>query len=125
MKGATASQIRHTISRLSALNYLDDLAYAERWIEARLNRRPAGRERLKAELLVRGVSESCVDDALSKVLEGIDEEMLARRALERATRGGRTLTPAQASRLLRQWGFEDDVVQHIIEKQHQSERPHP
>src|SRR5512147_691703 len=52
-KGAAPAQIQQTIGRLSDLRYLNDGAYAERWIETRLARRPMGRERLEAELLLK------------------------------------------------------------------------
>ncbi|MCS6294228.1 MAG: RecX family transcriptional regulator, partial [Nitrospira sp.] len=53
-KGASAPQAKQTISRLSDLRYLDDRAYAGRWVESRLARQPMGRERLLAELQAKG-----------------------------------------------------------------------
>jgi regulatory protein len=113
-KGATPSQIKQTVNRLCELRYLDDRAYAQRWIESRLARKPMGRERLKVELLTRGITESLADRALREVLRGVDEEALARRTLKvKQGRGGR-LAPVRAARLLRQRGFEEETIDRII-----------
>lgn len=76
-----------------------------------------GRERLKAELLAKGVAGSLADRAIREVLRGVDEETLARRALKvKQGRGGR-LAPVRAARLLRQWGFEEETIDRIIGSQ--------
>ena len=80
-KGAPAAQVKQVMTRLSAHRYLDDRAYAARWVESTLARRPMGRDRLKRELLARGLGESLADDAIIEGLQGLDEETLARRAL--------------------------------------------
>lgn len=113
-KGASPAQIQRTINRLSDLRYLNDHAYAVRWLERRLARKPMGRERLKAELLATGVAESVVEGAMGEALQGVDEEVLARRALTmKQGRGGR-LPLVKAARLLRQWGFEEDTIDRMM-----------
>jgi regulatory protein len=113
-KGAAPAQVKRTVNRLSELRYLDDRVYAQRWIESRLARKPMGRERLKAELLARGIAESHADRAIREVLRGVDEEALARRALRvKQGRGGR-LAPLKAARLLRQRGFEEETIDRIM-----------
>ena len=113
-KGATPAQAKQTIGRLVDLRYLNDRAYAERWIECRLARQPLGRERLKAELQAKGIGETVTDQAIRASLQGVDEEALARRALKARQRNGRRVTQAQAMRLLRQWGFEEETIDRII-----------
>ena len=113
-KGASPVQTRQIIGRLSDLHYLNDRAYAVRWIEGRLARRPMGRERLEAELLAKGVSEPVAERAIREALRGMDEETLARRALSAVRRAGRRLTPVQSMRLLRQRGFEDETIDRMI-----------
>ena len=113
-KGASASQAKHTVGRLSDLKYLDDRAYAERWIESRLARQPMGRERLLAELQGKGIGEVVAEGAVQNALRETDEETLARRALKAWQRKGRQVTALQAIRLLRQWGFEEETVERII-----------
>lgn len=113
-KGVARSEVRAIVSRLSQLRYLDDRAYAERWIETRMTRRPMGRARLEAELLAQGVADPLVGQAIHGALRNLDEETLARRALRLARQAGRRLTPGQAIRLLRQRGFEEEIVEHIM-----------
>lgn len=113
-KGASASQAKHTVGRLSDLRYLDDRAYAERWIESRLARQPVGRERLLAELQGKGIGEVVAGGAVQNALRETDEETLARRALKAWQRKGRQVTALQAIRLLRQWGFEEETIERTI-----------
>src|SRR5215216_2098838 len=114
-KGASPAQAKRTIDRLSDLRYLNDRAYVERWVDSRLARQPMGRERLKFELQAKGIHDSLVDAVLDEVLKGLDEETLARRALKARHRSGRRgTTPAQAVRLLRQWGFDEEIVARIM-----------
>lgn len=113
-KGASSAQTAQTIGRLSDLRYLNDKAFAERWIDSRLARRPMGRERLKVELLATGVSEGEADRAVREALRGVGEEALARRALAAARRKGRRMTLIQMARLLRQRGFEDETIDRMI-----------
>ncbi|BCA53147.1 Regulatory protein RecX [Nitrospira sp. KM1] len=113
-KGASPSQAKQTVERLVELKYVDDLAYAERWIENRLNRKPVGRARLKAELLARSVPESPAARAIQNVLDGIDEETLARQALRARSRRGASVSPQRVPQLLRQWGFEDETIERIM-----------
>jgi regulatory protein len=113
-KGAAPVRVRRIVARLSDLRYLNDRAYAERWIEARLAGRPMSRERLEAELLAKGVAESVAGHAIRERLQGIDDETLARRVLSAARRAGRGLTLRQQVRLLRQRGFEEDTIDRMI-----------
>ena len=111
-KGASSAQAKHVIHRLFALHYLDDRAYGRRWVEATLSRRPMGLERLKSELLARGLSEKLADEVIERELEGLDEDTLARRAilLQRRSR----LLPQHKADLLRRRGFAEDTIERII-----------
>ncbi|HET8721579.1 MAG TPA: regulatory protein RecX [Nitrospira sp.] len=111
-KGAPPSSIAQVISRLSALKYLDDRAYAARWIEATLARRPMGYDRLKNELMAKGVAERLAHEAIVEGLEGLDEETLARRALQ--LKGGGRRPHRRMVSLLRQRGFAEELIERII-----------
>jgi regulatory protein len=113
-KGASALQAKQAIRRLSDLRYLDDRAYAERWIESRLARQPMGRERLLAELQGKGIQEALAEKAVQDALRGIDEETLAWQALKSWQRKGRRVPLLQAVRLLRQWGFGDEAIERTM-----------
>lgn len=113
-KGASSVQANQTISRLSDLRYLDDRAYAGRWIESRMARQPMGRERLLAELQARGIGESVAERAVREALREVDDDTLAKQALKSWQRKGRRVTVLQAVRLLRQWGFEEETIERTI-----------
>jgi regulatory protein len=113
-KGASPAQVKQIIGRLHDLRYLDDHAYAERWVESRLARKPMGRERLKAELLATGVEEALAEQVIDRALPENGEEALARRVLRMRQYKGRRLLPLQAARLLRQRGFSEDTVDRIM-----------
>lgn len=111
-KGASRTQGRVVIRELERRGYLNDQAYAMRWAETRLLRRPMGRERLKAELLQRGFQESVTERALRKAYQSISEQELACQALEERVRRTR---PLQWVRFLRQRGFDDDTIQQVTQ----------
>lgn len=113
-KGASVAQAKQAIGRLSDLRYLDDRAYAGRWVESRMARQPMGRERLSAELQAKGIQEAVAERAVQEALCEIDEETLARRALKAWQRKGRRVGVLQAVRLLRQWGFEEETIERTI-----------
>ncbi len=114
-KGASPALIHQTTGRLSDLRYLNDRTFAERWVERRLARQPMGPARLKAELQAKGITASLADDTVGKALLNIDQETVARRALESRQRKGRRLTLVQAQLFLRQRGFEEEVIGRMIE----------
>jgi regulatory protein len=113
-KGASSSQTKQVIHRLSRLRYLDDRAYATRWLETTIARRPTGREGLKSGLLTRGLSEALVNDVIGGALQDVDEETLARQALRLQRRNGRRLRPSQTASFLRQRGFAEETIERII-----------
>lgn len=111
-KGASRAQGYAVVRELERRGYLDDQAYAARWAESRLWRRPMGRERLKLELLGRGFEDKVAERALDLAYRSISEQEFACRALE----GRRTsMRPLQWVRFLRQRGFDDDTIQQVTQ----------
>lgn len=113
-KGASSTQTKQVINRLSTLRYLDDRGYATRWIEATIARRPMGLEGLKRELLTRGLSEGLADEVIGGALQDVDEDTLARRALQIHWRNRRRVSPRQTASFLRQRGFAEETIERII-----------
>jgi regulatory protein len=115
-KGASSLQVTQAIHRLSDLRYLNDHAYAQRWVNKRLAVRPMGEARLKAELQAKGISEALAARVTAEAFRGIDERVLTQRALQAARHHGRRLTLSQMVRLLRQRGFSEDTIDRMIEE---------
>lgn len=113
-RGASSAQAERAICRLSDLKYLDDRAFAERWLDRQLSRQPMGAIRLQAELEARGVAGPLAEQVVEEVLRGSNEDLLARRALAAKYRKGRRLRPQDGARLLRQWGFDEEIIARII-----------
>ena len=111
-KGASLAQAQAVVHELERRGYLNDQAYATRWAESRLSRRPMGRERLKAELLQRGFTEQVTERALRNAYQSISEQELACQALEGHIR--RT-GPGQWVRFLRQRGFDDETIHQVTQ----------
>ena len=114
-KGALPDQSERIVARMSALGYLDDRAYAERWVTRLIADRPMGRERLKEELGARGVEHSLAESTIRKALQSVDEDRLARSALDSAQRRGRGLTRMQAAWFLRRRGFGEDTIERMMD----------
>lgn len=87
-KQAPAEVIDKVIDRLQAAELLDDLSFAEVWVENRQTFRPRGRRALRNELRKKGVANSIIDE----VLKDFDDEEAAYQAAERAYPRYRGLT---------------------------------
>ena len=121
-KGASPSQVRAVIRRLTSLRYLDDVGFAARWADRRLARMPMGRARLQEELLATGCPEHIVRATLRATYRKVNERDLA---MQVVTMLGRT-TSAQAlgriARLLNQRGFDEDTIETVMEPLLREER---
>jgi regulatory protein len=115
-RGISSLQAKLAIRRLSDLGYLNDDAYAQRWVERRLAARPMGQERLRAELQAKGVADSLAAQVVADAFRVVNEETLAQRVLKAAQRRGRRLTSTQVGRLLHQRGFTEETINHIMMK---------
>ena len=72
--------IEGVIERLEASQYLNDMSFAEAWVENRMLFRPRGRKMLRQELRTKGVSTEIIEEALLNV----DDEYAMQLALEKA-----------------------------------------
>lgn len=75
--------IAKIITEFKAKGLLDDLAYGKFRAESLLNRKPAGRGFLVADLQAKLVPREIAEEAVKEVLSGVDETASARRLLEK------------------------------------------
>lgn len=115
-RGVDPPHIEQAICRLTDLRYLDDLAYAQRWVEKRLATKPMGPERLKAELQAKGISDGLTDGVLTEVFQHHSEEIVARRAIQ-----GMRSAQRYVARFLHQRGFSDEVIERMMTEFKRSE----
>src|SRR5262245_55818706 len=83
-QGASPPQIRAVVRRLVSLKYLDDAAFAARWIERRLARMPMGCARLQEELLATGCPERIARATIRARYRGVSERDLAMQVVSTA-----------------------------------------
>ena len=114
-KGASLSQIRAAVRRLTSLRYLDDVAFAARWADRRLARMPMGRARLQEELLATGCPEPLVHATLRATYRKISERELAMQLVTMAGRTTSAQTLGRLARLLCQRGFDEDTIETVME----------
>jgi regulatory protein len=113
-KGASPSQVRTAIQRLTSLGYLDDVAFASRWADRRLARMPMGRARLQEELLATGCPGHIVHATLRATYRRVSEWDLAMQVVTRASRTTSAQTPGRVARLLNQRGFDEDTIETVM-----------
>ena len=75
---ASEAIVEGVITRLRKNELVDDVEFAQRWVENRRVFRPRGAFALRAELRQKGVADEVIDGAL----QGLDEESLASAAAE-------------------------------------------
>ena len=113
-KGASPSQVRAVVRRLTSLKYLDDVAFAARWADRRLERMPMGRARMQEELLATGCPEPIVHATLRAAYRKVSERDLA---MQVVTMAGRISSPQarnRIARLLSQRGFDEDTIETVM-----------
>ena len=113
-KGAPPSEIRAAIRRLASLKYLDDAAFAARWVDRRLARMPMGRARLQEELLATGCQEPIVEATLRATYRKVSERDLAQQVVSLAGRTASELALGRLARLLNQRGFDEETIETVM-----------
>ena len=113
-KGASPSQVRAVIRRLTSLRYLDDVAFAARWADRRLARMPMGRARLQEELLATGCPEHIVRATLRATYRKVNEQDLAMQVAMMAGQATSAQTSSRVARLLSQRGFDEDTIEMVM-----------
>ena len=79
-RGAPADVAGAVVADMEARGYVDDRAFAAAWAESRARDRGFGRQRLRQELVARGVARPLVEAAIQRAFEETDELARAHRA---------------------------------------------
>jgi regulatory protein len=83
-RGFGTATVIDVADKLTNCGLIDDVAFADGWVESRNRTQPSGARRLKSELLQKGIDRGIIDGALGGVT-GDGELALARRALSKRT----------------------------------------
>jgi regulatory protein len=115
---AAESRLNAVIARLQDRRYLDDTSYAHDYAKLRQENSSFGRRRVQQDLMRKGVHSEVIATTLDAAYEGVGEEDLARRHLERK----RIRKPvsekeaARVARLLMRAGFSTGTIFRILKK---------
>ncbi len=106
-RGFSAAAVAHAIARVSELGYLDDRAFAESWVQARIAQRRDGVKALTLGLMRRGVGKAIAEEVAYAACPP-EEELAAARVL------AADLAPRAAIRLLTGRGFRSRTIAAVL-----------
>lgn len=96
--------ISSVLTKLKAWDLLDDGHFSKSWVESRSRLLPAGKHRLRSELIQKGIARETIDEAVEAISEG-DEIDLARRALQKRSASLPTEHDARQAAYVRDAGY--------------------
>jgi len=112
------AKISAAIARLKEHRYLDDAAFAQDYAKLRQENASLGRRRVQQDLMRKGVQAPLIAKTLETSFEGVDEEQLARRHLERkrVARPQNDKEAARVMRMLARAGFSTGIIYRILRR---------
>jgi len=112
------AKILAVVARLKEYGYLNDADYAANYAKLRQENTKFGKRRVQQDLTVKGVHSEVIAATLDAVYEGVNEEDLARRHLERkrAKKPANEKEAARVMRMLVRAGFSTGVIFSILKK---------
>jgi regulatory protein len=117
-RGALPGVADAVVADMEARGYVNDRAFAAAWAESRARDRGFGRQRLRQELLARGVAAPVAESAIQRAFEETDELARAQQAAMRRLAILRRGAPGQIARRLhdhlRRRGYSEDVVRRVL-----------
>lgn len=119
-KGFSRDIVEETILYLKNLNYINDERFVLNWGKARIKSKRVGKQRLRQELLGKGVAEKEVSRALHTLYSDIDEFQLAQSCVEKKSWSFRNIDADTKKRRIAQFlqrkGFPGDIILKIIKQ---------
>lgn len=115
--GATGqAKIHAVVARLKEYGYLNDADYAANYAKLRQENAKFGKRRVRQDLAVKGVKADVISSTLDAAYEGVNEEELARRHLERKRikQPANEKEAARVMRMLVRAGFSSGVIYSIL-----------
>ncbi|OGW27953.1 MAG: hypothetical protein A3K09_03250, partial [Nitrospinae bacterium RIFCSPLOWO2_12_FULL_47_7] len=86
-KGFSPLIIQETLDYLRKLNYLNDENFARTWGQSRTQTRKIGKQRLKQELLAKGLDPELAGNAVKLIYSEVDELELAKDCVKKKLAG--------------------------------------
>jgi len=113
-----AATLEAVVGRLKERRYLDDTSYARDYAKLRQENASFGKRRVQQDLIRKGVQATVIGSTLEAAYEGVDEEALARKLLERkrVRKPEDDKAAARVARMLLRAGFASGVIFRILKK---------
>jgi regulatory protein len=102
--GYGAELVEEVLGRMLELEFLDDTAFAQAWVESRDRARPRGEMALRRELALKGIDRALVD------------EVLGERGAARAGLGPRSEAEAHGADEAERASVDEDAARRLIER---------
>lgn len=116
-KGYAPEAVDAAVNRMQELRYLDDEAFAERWVESRQSSRPRSERMLKRELAQKGIDKDTIEQTVADA--GVDEYgdalELARKKYESLRNEDRNVRYRRLSGFLGRRGYGYDIIRQVME----------
>ncbi|HEV2277908.1 MAG TPA: regulatory protein RecX [Acidobacteriaceae bacterium] len=111
-------RLERVAARLKEQRYLDDSGYAQDYAKLRQENSSFGRRRVQQDLMRKGVHSEVIAKTLDAAYEGVGEEELARRHLERKRicKPANDKEAARVARMLMRAGFSTGTIVRILKK---------
>jgi regulatory protein len=112
------SRIATVVARLREYKYLDDQGFAHDYARLRQENASFGRRRVQQDLMRKGVQSEVIAESLDAAYEGVGEEELARRHLERkrVRKPANEKETARVARMLMRAGFSSGTIFRVLKK---------
>lgn len=117
-KGFSPATIQETLDYL--LNYLNDEVFAQTWGRSRIQNKKLGKQRLRQELLSKGVEPALVGNALESLYCEVDEMQLAIETAKKKLAGLKEMDVnrkrSRIAQLLARKGFNSDTIYKVLDQ---------
>src|SRR5580700_7664175 len=115
---AGEARLNAVVARLHEDRYLDDVDYSKDYAKLRQENASLGKRRVEQALMRKGVAKATIKTTLDAAYEGVGEEELARRHLERKRirKPANEKEAARVARLLMRAGFSTGAIVRILKK---------
>ncbi|HHW92725.1 MAG TPA: regulatory protein RecX [Firmicutes bacterium] len=118
-KGFTEAITGQVIALMTDYGYLNDEAYARRWIETLLQRRGYGKKRLLQELLARGIKRCLAETLLEEIPNSAELDRaraLAQKKIRSLANSNRPKIYRRLAQFLTRQGFAPEISRRVLEE---------
>lgn len=117
-KGHSVESAESAVSRMQALGYVNDVHFAERWVENRLEHRPRSRTLLKQELRAKGIDQDTITEVMAdtEIDEVADALTLATKKAASMMQLDQETRHRRLSGFLARRGYGFDVIRKVLDQ---------